>query len=140
MSDENLWGELPVSEVKRTPVQILKEQASLLTQMTRSVLVGFVGQMESAGDLRYALDIRAPALNNYTARIVLVIHPITLYPLSLVVPSGGTQTCQNEAAFVEALKARLQSESVRKLVAALLVQSDAAKGTSGPPQDGNIRA
>lgn len=39
---KNLWGELPLAEVIRTPAIILREQATLLTEMTTGVLEGEV--------------------------------------------------------------------------------------------------
>ncbi len=42
MSGESLWGELPESASLRTPVSILKEQASELKKLTNGLLEGRV--------------------------------------------------------------------------------------------------
>jgi hypothetical protein len=41
-SKKNLWGELPKPETIRTPYTILKEQASILSEITNGLLIGEV--------------------------------------------------------------------------------------------------
>ena len=38
MSDENLWGKIPVIEKVETPLSILKKQALILGEMTNNLL------------------------------------------------------------------------------------------------------
>lgn len=128
MSTENLWGELPKPEQVRTPLQILREQASYLTASTDGVLVGQVSpNPDSLHHFAYELSIRAAALNNYVATILTVNYDIEMYPLRLDNRlSGPYQQCNDEAAYLNALKSVLQSAPCRKLVSALITQSSAA--------------
>ena len=40
MSEKSLWGELPTQDLIRTPYRILREQATLLGEMTEISLLG----------------------------------------------------------------------------------------------------
>ena len=127
MSTENLWGELPSSENQKTPVQILKEQASILTQLTKGVLVGSVAPQDTRQPFSYVLGIRAPALNNYSAAILSIGHTIEMYPLVLQNQiSGNSQRCDDENAFIQAISRILKDEKTHRVIKALLVQSNVA--------------
>ena len=44
MSAENMWGEINAPVNQRTPTSILREQASILSQLTKGVLIGSIEQ------------------------------------------------------------------------------------------------
>jgi hypothetical protein len=129
MNTENLWGDLPPIANFKTPLQILKEQATAITKMTNGLLVGSVGPAaRRIRSFTYELAIRAPALNDYTTNVVTIAYEISLYPVILV-PNAAAKALElpTEDAFVAALATTLQDERVRSLIASLLVQSNVAK-------------
>ncbi len=136
---KNLWGELPEVENVRTPLVILREQASLLTEMTRGVLRGEVRtNYEARQKLLLELMIVVPALNGYQYCVLQALQPLTMYPLRLFAEefpaeehspeeeNEAKNLCVDEASFVAALQVILTSPRVRKAIQALLAQSNAA--------------
>jgi len=132
MPTKNLWGQLPTPEEIRTPTQILKEQAALLTDMTKGVLQGAVTVATGeANRFTLRLDILAPVIDNYRYGVLTAFHGVELYPVT-VSPifkregSGlGVAQCTNEAALELALEQILSSQPIRRVVSALLAQSRA---------------
>lgn len=57
MEAKNLWGDLGLDEVIRTPVDVLKEQATLLGTLTNGILHGEV-KVHSGGDFLAEMYIR----------------------------------------------------------------------------------
>lgn len=134
MSTSNLWGELPETETTRTPLQILNEQASALTQMTNGVLVGFVYEAHQRWKpFAYELGIRAPALNEYSITVLSIYHDLVMYPIQVLdsLRNHRFPDCNDETSFLDALKETLQSPESRKVIAALLHQSNSV-GTADP--------
>ncbi len=80
-SKKNLWGELPNTEAIRTPYTILKEQASMLSEITNGLLIGEVIHNPKDNFFVMILRIKVPSLNNYTYSVVEVQHSIKLYPV-----------------------------------------------------------
>jgi hypothetical protein len=80
-SKKNLWGELPKPETIRTPYTLLKEQASLLSEITKGLLIGEVTNNQKDMFFVNILRIKAPSINNYTYSVVEVQYPIKLYPV-----------------------------------------------------------
>lgn len=76
MVTKNLWGELPDAADIRSPVTILREQASLLTQMTNGTLQGEVYLENSGGRFSSTLYILAPALDDYRYSVLSVQYPV----------------------------------------------------------------
>lgn len=128
MSAQNLWGDLPEVGKIKIPLQILKEQASALNEMTKGLLVGTVQPWEDKRGFGHLLSIRAPALNNYTVAILRIGHSIELYPLRLVDMIAQTGVdCADEDAFVRDVSKILQSDKTRQIIKALLAQSGSNK-------------
>ncbi len=127
MQSENLWGDIPKTGNLRTPITILREQASLLSQATNNVLEGDVSVGREASDFSFTLYIVAPALKYYRYGILKVTHEMTLYPLwvnSLV--DDQTFTCGDEKQFKEVLTDILSSPHTHQVIDSLLSQSQAA--------------
>lgn len=80
-NQKNLWGELPKPETIRTPYTLLKEQASILSEITNSLLIGEVINDQRDKFFVNILRIKAPSINNYTYSVVQVQYPIQLYPV-----------------------------------------------------------
>lgn len=141
---KNLWGNLPSVNKIKTPFTILKEQASLLTKMTQGLLVGEVTQpkmrqglledqpfrqglnqvqQEINQDLEVILRIKVPSLNSYTYSVLQVIYPIALYPVkvkNLTTQAFNYLLCNSKEEFENALGSILSSESVQRVISALL--------------------
>jgi hypothetical protein len=80
-SNKNLWGDLPSIETIRTPYTLLKEQASILTEITKGLLIGEVIHNQKDKLFVLILRIKAPSLNNYSYSVLEVQYPINLYPV-----------------------------------------------------------
>ncbi|HYR59662.1 MAG TPA: hypothetical protein VEO95_13570 [Chthoniobacteraceae bacterium] len=124
MSEENLWGEIPLDEKIETPLSILKAQAVALNKVTKGILDGRVVQTSSDDNLIYEFRIVAPTLGNYSATILKISHDIALYPVFVIDDfSGGYTRAPNSEALKEALKSIFQSEPVRRIVRGLAAQA-----------------
>ena len=98
MSTQDYWGDFQVTDEQRTPVQILKEQASVLNEkvghrirasVATSALPDGTPKLRSVPPdgipiFRSTLDVTVPALNRYRLDIVTVTYPLReYYPLAL---------------------------------------------------------
>ncbi|MBD2457158.1 hypothetical protein H6G80_24170 [Nostoc sp. FACHB-87] len=124
-NNKNLWGELPKNVEVRTPYLILKEQASILTQMTKGLLIGEVDRKSLGQNIFFvSLRIRVPALNSYTYSVVDVRYPLKLYPLAIKDYTSSEQEvqCSSEQEFELALGKILSSEQVKRVISTLLAE------------------
>ena len=145
---KNLWGELPKPETIRTPYTILKEQASILSEITNGLLLGEVINNQKDKFFVLILRIKAPSLNNYTYSVVEVQHSIKLYPAfvknltsdpitnatdfinslrvdlrhSGLLEEQGYKKYSSEEEFEKALGQILSSREVKQVISALLAQ------------------
>jgi len=124
---ENLWGDLPLGKETRTPYTILREQAVLLTEMTKEALEGNVSRIRrEAGIFTYNLEIASLAIRRYSYRLLQVDFPPSLYPLSMSDFTNDLEyKSENEEEFIKVLGEILSSEKVKKVVLGLLSQSKA---------------
>jgi hypothetical protein len=124
----NLWGNLSVSANIRTPFTILKEQASILTEMTNGLLVGEVKRFSIEEGFAANLRVRVPTLGGYAYSILRVNYPPDLYPLNIMnlTNQSPAKSCGSEEEFEVTLGKVLSSESVQRVISALLadVQAD----------------
>jgi hypothetical protein len=125
MSAENMWGEINDPVNQRTPTSILREQAAILNQLTKGVLIGSIEQEPTNNNtLIYNFAVTAPAINNHKFSILTVQYSITIYPLTLTDRTTQVQRqCLNEEAFASTLKGILSSTQVKRVISALLIQS-----------------
>jgi hypothetical protein len=123
-SKKNLWGELPNVETIRTPYTLLKEQASILSEITHGLLIGEV-VVNSQNDKFFTITLRikAPSLNNYTYSVVEVQQPIQLYPVAVInLLEGRMGKYSSEEEFENALGEILSSQEVKGVISGLLAQ------------------
>ncbi|MGO8837607.1 MAG: hypothetical protein ACLQAH_16425 [Limisphaerales bacterium] len=134
MSTENMWGEIVEPVGERTPTSILREQALVLSQLTKGVLIASIEQEPTANNtLIYNFAITAPAINNHKFAILTLQYSITIYPLTLTDHTTHVQRqCLNEEAFTSTLNGILSSTQVKRVIAALLIQSKDSRWTSVP--------
>jgi hypothetical protein len=121
---ESFWPEISTEKI-RTPHAILLEQANLLTEKTKGLLVGNVARGQSGRDFVNSLVIVAPPLNNYAFGVLSVVHGISLYPATVVVtsrPNVEPISVSNEQALLDTLKVQLKSTEVAHVITALLSQ------------------
>jgi hypothetical protein len=120
---ESFWA-VPDSATIRTPLSILREQATALTEQTNGLLVGQVEVTQQAdGNLVINLDIVVPGLNDYRARILSYQQPISLYPGRL---SGmgvlGTDLVNTEEQFLGSVRKVLSSQHIKNVPTSLISQ------------------
>jgi hypothetical protein len=131
-TNANLWGDLTGLETAKSPIIILKEQASQLTKMTKGLLEGQV-KIERYLDrnqeekFRAVLYIKAPALDNYRAAILSIISGLEAYPVTIndLLAHMEYEECDNEEEFILSLEKLLQSDRVKKALLSLISQSKA---------------
>ena len=115
----DLWGDLEVESL-RTPVAIMKEQASLLGIKTNNVLEGKITTQVQGSDFHHSFNVGVPTLDDYTYELFTVYHPVSLYPVR--VPYKGI-SLKTEDEFTTWLKAQLSSIETRRIVSSLLAQA-----------------
>ena len=125
MSTKNLWGDLKDLETVRTPKTVLKEQAQILTEATDGILVGDVRESEIRGEFLIYLEIKVPALNNYTYTVMSVRHSIDMYPARVNAEKPNvSQVCDNEEDFTGVVETVLSSDEMKTIVSRLLAQAN----------------
>ena len=107
----------------RTPVGLLREQATALGEKTRNLVTAEV-RSESDVDFIHALYLVAPALH-YSYQLLLIRHhPVLFYPMKVKSANDAAWAeVPSEDQFVDWLKRALASESTRKVIRALIAQS-----------------
>lgn len=120
----SLWVIPDVSNV-RTPMTMLKEQATALSEETDGLLRGNVSTLGSTdSDLYIILSIIVPALNNYKFDLLTYTQPITMFPGTLDSNAESKRyRINNEQDFDDSLKVILSSTAVSSIVAALIAQA-----------------
>jgi hypothetical protein len=121
---EDFWpSDLDKIEL-RTPLSILKEQASVLGAKTANAVIAEVTSKSEAGLFYHRLFLVVPVLDNYRYQLLTVNNGVKLYPLELKW-AGRSYRCLDEADFKERLKETLSSDETRILLAALVAQAKA---------------
>ena len=125
MSGENLWGEIADPVGQRTPYSIAREQATILTEITKGLLIGSLDQQQHPTVLIYNFEIKAPGLNNYKILIFTMSYPlISIYPVAIADRLNNVHSqCANEDQFVATLKTILSSKKAKDVISALLIQT-----------------
>lgn len=121
----DLWPkDLGVASDIKPPVAILREQADLLTKKTQGKLEG---RITSTGkpdkSFGHQFFVTAPALDEYSFRLLSIQHPIDYYPLNFSFDAVGSSTvCANESEYLSVLRDSLAHERTKKIIAAILAQ------------------
>ena len=133
MAVKNLWGDLPELSDVRSPATILREQASLLTQMTKGTLQGEVSLLKRKDKFDLTLRILAPALDNYSYTVLGVVYPIEMYPADVFDAHNLPpipRSCTDEESLQSTLANILSSSRTQKVISHLLAQSKGDEITS----------
>lgn len=129
MTAKNFWGQLPEVREIVSPASILNEQASMLTEHTKGVVVGSVRSVQprKPGNVVAAeLIAYVPALNKYSLRIIHVEHAILSYPCNCmsnyIEPVRGFVEVADQSEFESILKAVLTNEKLLEFISNLISQ------------------
>ena len=119
------WGVIE-STASRTPVVILREQASLLSAKTGNLLEGRVTTTVQGNRLNHSFRLVAPALDGYNYELFNVGHEVSaVYPVRLTVDDGkvhGYEFFEDEAEFTARLREKLSSPETKRVISTLLSQ------------------
>ncbi len=148
----DLWPNELSTVDQRSPLTILKEQASLLGEKTQIIVIAELENFTLKGPLRarkypfkYSFMLTCPALGNYRFRLFSIAHDVSMYPVSFdldqdvaqeifqgeliikdvqVEPGkDGTFRASNEEEFIEILKRIFSSRKALQVIRALLSQA-----------------
>ena len=115
----DFWGEIAAPEI-RTPVSILREQASLLGTKTQNLVEASVEtDVHGDGEFVHTFRLVVPALDNYAYKLFQVSHSVSLYPVR-VFPEK--HTLDTEQDFIAWLRQTLSSNATKKLIGNLIAQ------------------
>lgn len=143
MPTQDYWGDFQVTDEQRTPVQILKEQASVLNEKVGHCIRALVATSalpegtpkfrsappELTPKFRSTLAVIVPSLDRYRLDIVTITYPLrAYYPLALSDDlAEGKEAlvevefrCQNEREFRSALYQILSSTRTTDTLNSLL--------------------
>jgi hypothetical protein len=124
MSTPDFWGEIgPVK--MRTPVSILREQASILGTKTKNLIEGEVITANQGGRFYHSMNLVVPVLGNYRYTLFTVTHEIGLYPVT-VTEGRYSRISESEDDFLEWLRAKLSGPETKRIIEALLAQTEAS--------------
>jgi len=118
----DLWGEIKPSVV-RTPVAMLREQASLLGAKTNHLIEGKVHSHASGTKFYHSFSLVVPALDNYSYELFQISHDVGFYPVS-VENRSSYRELRNQGEFVEWLREKLSSPETKGLIGNLLAQAN----------------
>ncbi len=142
----DLWPSELTTVDQRSPLTILKEQASLLGEKTQNIVIAVLeyippagGWRENNSSFKYGFLLTCPALGNYRFGLFSVAYDINMYPVSFVLDSdvadqlleethfelseNGTFKASNEEEFTGILKCIFSSRKTVRVIRALLSQA-----------------
>jgi hypothetical protein len=123
LASEDFWPDDIGTTDLLTPLAILREQSAALGPKTNNLVTGEVVTSASGGNFIHRLNLDAPALG-YRYELLQVLHQIQLYPVWGSF-AGKSTKLDDEAAFREWLRAVLSSDETKRIVRALIAQSQA---------------
>jgi len=133
----DLWPTDLGTVTTKSPVTILKEQASLLGAKTKNIVKAKVQKTPSyivpAMPFNYEFMLHAPALDNYSYRLFVVAYDVDLYPVrfwvndaiaeEMGIKRGDDLFATGEEQLIEILARILGSQKTRQVIQAILSQS-----------------
>ncbi|MGZ5585239.1 MAG: hypothetical protein ACXWE4_01050 [Methylobacter sp.] len=122
-SNDDLWPDLTGEPEVKSPLLILREQASKLGAKTSNIIEAEVtANPSSDGSLYVRFMLKAPALNGYEYVLLSINQPVDLYPVNLTDDFFG-DTAKNEQEFKQFLENLFKSERTVKIIRSLIAQS-----------------
>ena len=122
----DFWGEIVPACLERTPLAIMREQASLLGTKTKNLVEATVDtSVDPNGQFVHRFTLVVPSLSSYKYVLFCIQHGIAVYPISI--PTELAVRLDTEQEFTDWLHRKLSSAETRKIVGNLLAQAtDAA--------------
>lgn len=122
-SNDDLWPDLTGEPEVKSPLLILREQATKLGTKTSNIIEAEVSANPgNDGFLHVRLILKAPALNGYEYVLLSVNQPVDLYPVNLTDDFFG-DTAKNEQEFKQFLEKLFKSDRTVKIITSLIAQS-----------------
>ena len=136
----DFWGEI-VPAQERTPLAILREQASLLGTKTKNLVEATVDtSVTPGGQFVHRFTLVVPSLSSYKYELFRIEHGVAIYPIkvSSEVPLARTSRgleehllayaslnpqLDTEQEFVDWLRNKLSSDETKRIIANLLAQA-----------------
>ena len=136
----DFWGEI-VPAQERTPLAILREQASLLGTKTKNLVEATVDtSVTPDGQFVHRFTLVVPSLSNYRFELFRIEHGLAIYPIAvapevlsaqsgrgavnlLVNPLLMSSRLRTEPEFVDWLRRKLSSTETKRIIANLLAQA-----------------
>jgi hypothetical protein len=135
----DFWGEI-VPAQERTPLAILREQASLLGTKTKNLVEATVDtSVDPNGQFVHRFTLVVPSLGSYKYELFRIEHGVAIYPISFAseVPSAQlsrepvnrlmnprlSSQLETEQEFVDWLRQKLSSDETKRIIANLLAQA-----------------
>jgi hypothetical protein len=82
MSDyDDLWGEIDLSSVEKSPVELLKQQAAVIAPKTNDILIGEIETTTDEEVIYNTLYIIAPKIENYRYALLKTASTSRPYPV-----------------------------------------------------------
>lgn len=124
MKATDFWPEFQAPESVNSPVYLLKELASALSQKTKGVSAGLRPASAPDGSFWVGFDLYSPALGEYTFHLFEVTYPPQFFPVTLS-GANGPQTAQTPDQFKNLLETILRSPRTKQVVEAIMAQATA---------------
>ena len=119
----DFWGEI-VPAQERTPLAILREQASLLGTKTKNLVEATVDTSVNPlarNEFIHRFALVVPSLGNYKYELFRIEHGVAIYPIHTSEPPAlGLET---EQEFTDWLHRKLSSAETKRIIANLLAQA-----------------
>ena len=123
---KSLWPEFEKDE-KESPVSILKEVASDLYEITDGLLDAKVNSKYIKEKIQHRFVIVAPSMDNYSYELMIVMHGIDMYPVYVhhwnTEGNEIRQEAETKEKYVEVLEEVLKSAETKRIIEALMTQS-----------------
>ncbi len=130
----DLWPPDIGSTRRRAPVDILREQATLLSEKTDGLVTADVNFLKVprfevgrvGGEFRFDFEILAPRLNHYSFTLFSTYNSSSLYPVRVEYDEfeGGSATAQSEKELMALLSEIFSSKATRDMISGIRAQID----------------
>lgn len=123
-NERNLWPQdlFTAVDIQRTPLALLREQATLLGENTNNLVEAkVVTNTEGASFVQY-FNLVSPILKNYTYQLFHLVHPIDGYPLRVIF-KDSEYVIKSEEELIANLRSIFADEKTRRVVQAMIAQS-----------------
>ena len=120
---QDLWPVDIATTELRSPVAILREQATLLADKTEGLIVGNVRTVTLAEQLQHTFMFVAPALSHCTFDLFNFTHGPSLYPVDASNQEGKVIRIESEEEFMNFLRDLFSSERTKQIIHSLIAHS-----------------